>query len=143
MTFGAMGEWAGRAIAQGRIGRPVAVRLHAFVSPDHGQLVPSTAEALAMVAKWFEADLVLLEARGAVESGHIVALAQFEAGQTALVSGTCLFEGPSRLDFILLGSQGSVRHEGLADAASEPLVFRGNELADEALVGRLRNLLAM
>ena len=141
MTLQELSETVSDAIGDRRIGRPVAVRLYAYLSPDHGELLRGTADALALADRWLPGELVRLEARGSVELGHVTVLAEFSGGETALVSGACLHDGPPRIDFLILGTQGSVRHEGLPNAASDPLVLGEDRLAADSLRADLQKAL--
>ncbi|MFV1967242.1 MAG: Gfo/Idh/MocA family protein [Pirellulaceae bacterium] len=71
-------------------GQPVAVRIVAHISADHGRVEPLAAEVLAHATAWLGGESDRLTASGSVESGQITTLARIEGGQTALVSaGTC------------------------------------------------------
>ena len=75
-----------QAITQKRIGSPVALRAFFLLSSDHGLLLPTMAEALTAAARWFGSPLTRVYALGTVQAGEITALAEFAAGQTALVT---------------------------------------------------------
>jgi hypothetical protein len=126
ITLDELNEFVRKTLSENRIGRPVALRLHAYLSADHGELIPRAADLLDITTTWFGSDLIRLDARGSVADGQITVLAEFALGQTALVVHHLLRDGPPRVDFFLFGTLGMVEHEALAGAMQEPVVSARN-----------------
>lgn len=167
MTIGEIDAVVRRAIEQGRIGAAVVVRMHAFLSSAPEKLVEDTAAILARCGSWLTpipppadsaragsngdrsgedrseappgSDLVLLHALGSAAAGHLVALARTASGRTVLVRCATRFDGPARLEFLVLGTHGSLRHEASINAGMEPV---GIEPADHSAAAELARRLA-
>jgi len=108
------------AIARKGIGAPVALRAFLQLTPDHGLLLPVLAHGVQMAERWFGSPLKQLYAQGAVEAGYLTALAEYQRGQTALISAeTCRSEDPMVL-VLLVGNRGTLQFEDKPDLA--PLV---------------------
>jgi hypothetical protein len=122
LALASIGEDVSKAIAAGRIGRAVAVRLFASLSADHGQLLAATAAALELADRWLAGKLVRIDVRGTVAAGHLTVLAEFADGQTALVGTAQLTSGPPRLEFLIVGTTGTIQYDG-ANAFDEPVSF--------------------
>lgn len=118
----AIREEVSKAVESGRIGRAVAVRLFACLSADHGQLVPTTAAALDLANRWLGGKLVRFDVRGAVDSGHLTVLAEFANGETALVGATQWMDGPPKLEFLIVGTMGTMHYDG-ANVLEGPVTF--------------------
>jgi hypothetical protein len=99
------------AITQKRIGTPVALRGFFLLSPDHGLLLPTLAEALMTAAQWFGSPLTRVYALGGVRGGEITALAEFSAGQTALLTAATLRDPTPLADLLVIGNHGTLRHQ--------------------------------
>ncbi|MGL4464265.1 MAG: hypothetical protein ACRC1K_19110 [Planctomycetia bacterium] len=106
-----------QSLAEHRIGPPAALRLHAFVTappandPSDAFMAKCVAEALAESLHWFKADVARLDARSSVGEDSVTVLAELTGGGSALVSAHRQPVGPSRLDLLLLGSQGAIRYD--------------------------------
>jgi len=97
-----------KAVAEGRLGRPVFAR--AFVT---GGSAPEEArEALAamtaMANGWFGAEGEAVRALGDDASTHLCSLLRWPGGQSALLSVGPGSPGSRRLDLTLLGSHGAI-----------------------------------
>jgi hypothetical protein len=99
------------AIIQKRIGTPVALRGFFLLSPDHGLLLPTLAEVLTTAAQWFGSPLTRIYALGGVRAGEITALAEFSAGQTALLTAATLRDATAMADLLVVGNHGTLRHQ--------------------------------
>lgn len=99
------------ALTQKRIGSPVALRAFFLLSPDHGLLLPTLAEVLATCAGWFGSPLTRVYALGGVRGGEITALAEFSAGQTALLTAATLRDPTPLADLLVIGNHGTLRHQ--------------------------------
>ena len=137
MSFQELSRQVRGAISGARVGRPVALRLHAHVASDHGLLLAAAAAALEFADHLFNGGLCRVDVRGSVASGHLVALAEFTGGETALATSTSRpAEGPS-IDFLLLGSQGSVSFDGASEPEQFPL-DPSDRAADDPFLRALR-----
>jgi hypothetical protein len=105
-----------QAITQKRIGSPVALRAFFLLSSDHGLLLPTMAEALTAAARWFGSPLTRVYALGTVQAGEITALAEFAAGQTALVTAATLRDPIPLADILVIGNHGTLRHQDHPEA---------------------------
>ena len=100
-----------QALTQKRIGTPVALRAYFLLSPDHGLLLPTLAEALTTAARWFGSPLTRVYCLGGVRAGEITAHAEFSAGQTALLTAATLRDPLSLADLLVIGNHGTLRHQ--------------------------------
>jgi len=100
-----------QAITQKRIGSPVALRAFFLLSPDHGLLLPTLTEALTAVTQWFGSPLTRVYALGGVRTGEVTALAEFSAGQTALLTAATLRDPTPLADLLVIGNHGTLRHQ--------------------------------
>ena len=100
------------AIRTGRIGTPVAARIVAHLTADHGQIERLAARTLESAAGWFGIRSGQLAARGSVKTGQLTALVRFAEGQTALVSAGSSGIGAPVLEMTLFGNRGVLSWEG-------------------------------
>lgn len=105
-------EVVARALATGHIGTPVAVRIVAHLTADHGQVEPLAAQALDAAMSWLDAEPHLLTARGGARAGQITILARCAGGQTALVSAGSCGIGAPLLEIVVTGNRGTLAWEG-------------------------------
>lgn len=96
----------------GRIGRPVSVRGLVEMYPDHGQLLALLARLACRASHWLDDPPARLYASGSVESGHVTALLEGRGGTTALLTGGVLRAGSPFVDLLIVGSRGTLHHEG-------------------------------
>ena len=122
-----------KAVAEGSIGRPVALRLHAFVVETVDKTLPAATGLLAMANRWFAGKLVRIEGRGSVASLHLTMLAEFAGGETALVSVHRRPNAEARLEFLLLGSQGMLRHDDVLLEFQDPPTKREDQTIHDAI----------
>jgi len=119
------------ALTQKRMGTPVAVRGYFLLSPDHGLLLPTLAEALTMTAGWFGGLPARVCALGGVRSGEVTVLAEFPGGETALLSAATLRDPPALADLLVIGNRGTMRYqdrpEALAPGSADPKLMRAIE----------------
>ena len=104
-------ESVSEKISSGRLGQPVLARLSLIISPDQGHILPAAGEAVATVGEMLSLAARSLFAAGSVESGHLVAQLNFEGGRGALVVVTVLRDELNRVDLLLIGNYGTLRHE--------------------------------
>lgn len=102
-------EAVARSLAAQRIGRPVVLRCHAWFDADHGALQPGMNRLLDTAEKWFGCKPNLVETQGGAERGHLVVLARFAEGQTALLTNTQRLHGEPRWECLFIGTQGSLQ----------------------------------
>ena len=138
--FTAARETVGAALRSGRIGTPVAVRIVAHQSADHGSLERAAAAALAAATRWLDSPLERLTALGDVRSGQISVLAQYAGGQTALVSAGSRGVGQPVVEILVTGNRGVLSWEGQQPAVVDNQQGEPSELSDEAarLLERIR-----
>jgi len=100
------------ALATGRIGTPVAVRVIAHLTSDHGRVERLAARVLESVAGWLGGDAPRrLTALGSVETGQISTLVQLDGGQSALISAGSCSMGPPLLEITVWGNRGVLAWE--------------------------------
>ena len=105
-------ETVARAIATEQIGTPVATRVVAHLSADHGTLVRFAARAIEISVDWLSAEPDQLTAFGGVDRGQISALISCPSGRSSLVSvGTCGLDRPL-LEIVVWGTHGILTWEG-------------------------------
>lgn len=104
------------------VGDPVAVRVHARLTSDHGLLIPTLAATVRIVSRWFGQDSPKLYAQGGVEQSHVNVLATFAGGQTALVGSELIRESATshtnqtEVKILLVGNHGTME---FADSPGE------------------------
>jgi len=101
-----------QALATGKIGRPLAVRIVAHIAVDHGWLERLTRAALDQAAVWIDAPWVSLSAAGSIQRGEITTLLRFASGATALVSVGSCGAGTPILETVVVGNRGVLSSEG-------------------------------
>jgi len=111
-----------QALATGRAGQPVALRLHL----QTGTAAATTEQLLAclmpVVSDVFGDEPQRVLARSATDSGQLNLLLEYEQGATVLVSVVALGQSRPCLHVILIGNHGVIRLEGGEDfALAEPL----------------------
>lgn len=103
------------------VGRPVCTRASFVLSEDHGKLTAVLARATAAAFGWLADEPLDLYASGSVRSGHVGILAQGAGGTSVLLSTTLVRGETPRADILLLGSRGTLHHEGAANGPHEDL----------------------
>lgn len=99
----------------GSVGRPVCVRASFVLSDDHGKLVSVLARVAAAAFGWLADEPFNLYASGSVRAGNVGILAEGASGTTALLAAAVLREEKPQADILLLGSEGTLHHEGDAN----------------------------
>jgi hypothetical protein len=117
------------ALRSGRVGRPACVRGFLELSADHGHLVPLLARVLDEACRWLEDAPASLHAAGGAAAGQVTCLLRGESGATALLTAGLLRSGAPTVDLLILGSRGSLRHEGGPNAVSLPATAPWQETA--------------
>ena len=98
-------------ISSGRVGTPVFARLVMAILQDHGSLLPALGEGVVFIEQILRAPVKSLFASGAVELGHVSVQLHCAGSRTALVSQAGPPPGRPRVDLLLVGNHGTVRHE--------------------------------
>jgi len=118
-------------VRSGRIGRGVCVRAHLELSADHGKLTPLLARGLADAFACLGENALDVRASGDLRAGQLSALARGLEGASAIVSVALRRGTIPIVDLLVLGSRGSMRHDGEANAANLEGIDDG--LAPDAL----------
>lgn len=135
-------ESVSEEISSGRLGQPVFTRLSLIISPDLDHLLPAAGEAVVTVGKMLNVATSSLLAAGNVESGHLTAQLNFDGGRGALVVVTVLRDEPCRVDLLLIGNHGTLRHENEGNTLKQQIttarrsffkVTRAGQRAETAL----------
>lgn len=98
-------------ISSGRVGTPVFARLVMAILRDRGSLLPALGEGVAFIEQILGNPVQSLFASGAVDLGHVSVQLRCEGGSTALVSKAGPPPGLPRVDLLVVGNHGTVRHE--------------------------------
>ena len=122
-AFDVAAQTVAEALKTGQIGTPVAARVVAALTADHGRLERQLARFLEACADWLGSRPDQLTAFGGVESGQVSALARFEAGATALVAVSVTGVGRTLLEVTVWGNRGILSWDG---ACSTPLATAGD-----------------
>jgi hypothetical protein len=120
-------------LARDPIGRPVFLRASLQLTADHGLLAPILAAQLETAARWMATPVRRLYAQGGERQGFLSVLAEFDDGQTALISSELTHGGEASADLLLLGQRGSFRFQD----QPEPLQLREPPAANQALAAAL------
>jgi predicted dehydrogenase len=94
----------------GAVGRVVFIRAHLALSADHGLLVPLASGGLDLAERWIKTPVRRVYAQGGVRSGFVSLLAEFEQGQTALVTAEAAGAEASAL-LLVTGQRGTLRFD--------------------------------
>jgi hypothetical protein len=123
-----------RELRNGRIGRPVCVRGHLELSADHGRLLPALAGAAQRALEWLGEGASRVFAAGSIEAGHVCTLIEGRGGPACLLSIALRRRSFPVADILVIGNQGSLRHEGLENglSASVEAVEAGRDALSEA-----------
>ena len=129
-------ESVSEEISSGRLGQPVFTRLSLITSPDHGHLLPAAGEAVAAVGEMVSLPARSLFAGGSVESGHLTAQLDFEGGRSALVVVTTLRDELHRVDLLLIGNHGTLRHENEGNTLTQQITNEQGSFFEVTSAGR-------
>jgi predicted dehydrogenase len=122
------------ALKTGQIGTPVAVRIVAHVTADHGEIERLLARALDAAAGWLGSKPQSVTALGSVAGGQISTLMQMADGQTALISAGSSGIGSPLWEIVVFGNHGILSWEGddgftlTADDEQRQLSAQGSDL---------------
>jgi predicted dehydrogenase len=94
------------ALQTGQIGIPVALRVVADLTTDHGLIERQLARILEIGAQWLGSSPDQITAFGGIARGQVSALARFEIGSTALVSVAASTLGHPLLNITVWGNRG-------------------------------------
>lgn len=111
-SFDAAVDRISQALATGKIGQVVAVRIVAHIAVDHGWLEQLARAALDEAVRWIDAPWESLSAQGSIQRGELTALLRFKSGATALVSVGSCGAGPPILETVVVGNRGVLSSEG-------------------------------
>lgn len=98
-------------ISSGRVGTPVFARLVMAILEDHGYLLPALGEGVVLIEQILRVPVQSLFASGAVDLGHVSLQLHCQGGRTALVSKARPPRRLPRVDLLVVGNHGTVRHE--------------------------------
>jgi hypothetical protein len=99
-------------LAEKPIGETVALRGDFELTSDHGLLSPSTASAVAMAARWFDAGPLKVYAQGGPDQSYVSVLATFAGGQTALLVSGLLRDGAApSARLLVIGNHGTMNFQ--------------------------------
>src|SRR3954452_6854012 len=121
-AFEVVAQTVAEALLTGQIGTPVAARVVAALTADHGRIERQLARILEACADWLGSRPDQLTAFGDVGAGQVSALARFEAGSTALVAVSVTGVGRPLLEVTVWGNRGILSWDG---ACSTPLAMCG------------------
>ena len=128
------------ALATKQIGAPLAVRIVAHQSADHGTLERLAAVGLETAAGWLRSQPDRLMVSGSVERGQLSTLARFAGGQTALVSAGSCGVGRPLLEVVVIGSSGILSWEADDSPTSGDEPGRREEKLSEQAEWLLRHI---
>ena len=117
-----------QALATGRVGQPVAVRLHLRAGTDTATTEQLLACLLPVVSDVFGDTPQRVLARSGADSGQLNLLLEYELGATALVTVVALGDASPCLHVILVGNHGVIRLEGGEDFGLASPVPDGHRL---------------
>lgn len=126
-------ETIGAKLRANAIGKPVFVRANLQLIADHGHLVRLAAEALGTASKWMAAPVRSVYAQGGVRQGFISLMAEFDAGQSALLAVELTHGQPAEVQVLVVGQHGTLRF----DDFPEPLQLSAAEPSPSAQSMRL------
>ncbi len=98
-------------LSAGAVGRVVFIRAHLALSADHGLLVPVAAGGLELAERWVKSPMRRVYAQGGVKPGFVSLLAEFEQGQTALISAEAAPAAEASALLLVTGQRGSLRFD--------------------------------
>src|SRR5919107_1434523 len=112
-AFDVAAQAVAEALRTGQIGTPVAARVVAGLTADHGRIERQLARILEACAEWLGGRPDQLTAFGGVEVGQVSALARFETGATALVAVGATGTGRPLLEVTVWGNRGILSWVGV------------------------------
>ncbi|HUG90850.1 MAG TPA: hypothetical protein VML55_08460 [Planctomycetaceae bacterium] len=111
MTLDDLARALDGAVAAGRIGTPVALRVHA-VLPAGGDLVAALAALMRRLAEPLFGPPGRLTARRDADERQLHALASYPSGPTVLVTLAATRSRDPSLELLVVGNHGVIRLEG-------------------------------
>ena len=118
-TFDMLYRAVSETVAAGRVGTPVFVRCVAHVAAGRADLDARLSRTLGATAGWLGDVPRRVFALGDAESGQITVTLESEQGRAAFVSVGLAFDRMPLVDLLLLGSRGSIHHEGIPAPMAE------------------------
>lgn len=97
------------ALASGRIGTPVALRIFAQTAAEASQLPSILAQSLEQAAQWFAAEPATIYA-AASPAAHAALGVRFKDGRAAVLSAGLAHQTP-RLELLVIGNRGVISWE--------------------------------
>ncbi len=125
-------------LARDPIGRPVFLRAFLQLTADHGLLAPILSAQLEAAARWMATPIRRIYAHGGERQGFLGVLAEFDSGQTALISSELTHGGEGSADLLLIGQRGSFRFQD----QPEPLQLREPPAPGQTLAAAVARSLA-
>ncbi len=132
----ALRELLDQAAAGKQIGTPVAARIVAHLTADHGHTVPAAIAALEATLIWFDDEAAWVKASGDAAAGQVTLLLKTIKGRTAIISAGTSGVGRPLVEAILFGTRGMASCETSdaiitsSDDASVEISARGRVLLD-------------
>ena len=110
--FSLAAETTRNALAAGRIGTPVALRIFAQTAATPAGLEPSLAQGLEQAARWLGVPPAALHAVGSpsADHAHVALGVRFADGRAAVISAGLARQTP-RLELLVLGNRGVLSWE--------------------------------
>ena len=111
----ALSEVVQEAIGEERLGQPQFLRCLAQVSAD--RLGDAINEWVALGEAWFGSSVATRHRLGDGSGVYLTEMAKWETGQAALITVSSTgSNGAPAIDLMLIGSRGTIYHEGAAHA---------------------------
>jgi hypothetical protein len=110
-NLSALSEVVQEAIGEERLGQPQFMRCLAQVSAD--RLGDAIDEWVALGEAWFGSSVATRHRLGEGSGVYLTEMAKWETGQAALIT---VSDGAPAIDLMLIGSRGTIYHEGAAHA---------------------------
>ncbi len=111
----ALSEVVQEAIGEERLGQPQFLRCLAQVSAD--RLGDAIDEWIALGEAWFGSSVATRHRLGEGSGVYLTEMAKWETGQAALITVSSTgSNGTPAIDLMLIGSRGTIYHEGAAHA---------------------------
>jgi predicted dehydrogenase len=111
-AFDVAAQTVAEALKAGQIGTPVAARVVAALTADHGRIERQLARLLEACAGWLGSRPDQLTAFGGAESGQGSVLARFATGATALAAASVTGVGRPLLEITVWGNRGILSWDG-------------------------------
>ena len=122
MTLDELNSTLSAALASGKVGTPVSLRLHLQVTESRNDSVAHLALLMPLLQTTFGSPPSRLLARRNAVADQLTVLFNFAAGQSAMVTCGCGSARHTSLQLLLVGNRGVIRLEGgeLFESADVP-----------------------